>query len=89
MARPDRSVKECACCASKGGTYDFECLDCCARLVASAYPNKLLAMGLLECIERYRTKWGSGNGPRRDQILAKVQVVIGVGLEPINGGNRG
>lgn len=73
MARPDHPVTGCACCASAGGTYSLDCLNCCARLVLSTQPDKLLAMGMLETIERYRVKWGKDTTPRRDAILARVR----------------
>lgn len=63
----------CACCASKGGRYSFDCLDCCARLVLSTQPDKLLAMGMLASIERYRVTWGKDTTPRREAIIKRMR----------------
>lgn len=72
MAKP-AAVVACACCASAGGTYSFDCLDCCARLVLSTQPDKLLAMGMLAAIERYRVKWSSEHTPKREAILGRMR----------------
>lgn len=72
MARPADPVT-CPCCASAGGTYSFDCVDCCARLVLSTHPDKLLAMGMLASIERYLVKWGKDTTPRREAILQRIR----------------
>lgn len=63
----------CPCCAKAGGTYSFRCLDCCARLVLTTQPDKLLAMGMLAAIERYRVRWGDERTPKRDDILGRMR----------------
>jgi hypothetical protein len=54
----------------KGGVYNFMCLNCCARLVLSAQPDKRLAMGMLEAIRRF-------DGPHgRAAILGRVSQML-------------
>ena len=60
-----------ACDLSRGrptcGAYRFQCLDCCTRLVLSAYPSKSHAAAMLAAIERFQ-----GN-PGRERVLASVR----------------
>jgi len=51
----------------------MDCLDCCARLVLSTQPDKLLAMGMLAAIERHRVKWSSEHTPKREAILGRMR----------------
>lgn len=61
-----------ACAASKErphcGAYRFQCLECCTRLVLSAYPSKPHAAAMLAAIERF-----PGN-PGRARVLASVRL---------------
>lgn len=50
------------------GVYSFACLECCTRLVLSAYPSKPHAAYMLAAIERFR-----GN-PGRDKVLESVRL---------------
>ncbi|GAA4401174.1 hypothetical protein GCM10023089_02410 [Quisquiliibacterium transsilvanicum] len=50
------------------GAYRFQCLECCARLVLSAYPSKPHAAGMLAAIERF-----PGN-PGRARVLESVRL---------------
>ena len=50
------------------GAYRFQCLDCCTRLVLSAYPSKSHAAAMLAAIERF-----PGN-PGRARVLASVRL---------------
>lgn len=50
-----------------GRTYDMTCLQCCVRLVASAWGNKAAASGLLAAIARFR------GAPSREQILRELK----------------
>lgn len=63
----------CPCCQKGGGTYSFNCLDCCARLVLTTHPDKALAMSMLAAIERYRQKWSDGRAPKREDILGRMR----------------
>ena len=49
------------------GAYRFQCLDCCTRLVLSAYPSKPHAAAMLAAIERF-----PGN-PGRERVLESVR----------------
>jgi hypothetical protein len=40
-------------CNNSRGTYDLKCLDCCARLIASTYPDKSKARGMKELVKRF------------------------------------
>lgn len=42
-----------ACAKPTSGQYDFACLACCVRLVASARPIRQHQEAMLACIERY------------------------------------
>lgn len=66
---------QCKACASsrerpRSGAYNFRCLDCCARLVLSAYPDKRRAGAMLEAIQRC-----PGN-PGRERVLACVSQTL-------------
>lgn len=49
------------------GTYNLNCLDCCARLVASTRPDKTKAAAMLHAIARNKL------APKRADILARMQ----------------
>lgn len=49
------------------GAYNLNCLDCCARLVASTRPDKAKAAAMLHAIARNR------EAPKRADILARVK----------------
>ena len=49
------------------GRYDLRCLECCARLVISAHPDKRQAAGMLAAIARFK------EAPGREQILECVR----------------
>lgn len=52
--------------AKHWGGYDFACVQCCARLVLSAHPNKALAAGHLAAIARFP------QSPKRAAVLQCV-----------------
>lgn len=65
----------CPACASStspqtSGVYEAACLDCCARLVLSAHPNKRQAMALMAAIERFPM------APSRADVLARVRELL-------------
>ena len=49
------------------GCYDFECLDCCARLVASARPHRRQQESMLAAIARVE------GSPKRKEILERIK----------------
>ena len=53
------------------GAYRFQCLECCTRLVLSAYPSKPHAAAMLAAIERF-----PGN-PGRERVLESVARGLG------------
>ena len=52
------------------GGYSFRCVQCCARLVYSAYPHKGQATVMLAAISKFR------EAPPRDEILAGVAALV-------------
>lgn len=60
-----------ACESSKqrptSGAYRFQCLECCTRLVLSAYPSKAQASAMLAAIDRFPLS------PGREQVLESVR----------------
>lgn len=61
----------CAACQSAtqyrhSGLYHLDCLECCARLVLSAYPSKPHASAMLAAIERFPSS------PSRERVLKRV-----------------
>jgi hypothetical protein len=52
------------------GVYHFQCLECCARLVASTYPSKRHAAAMLAAIERFP------QSPGRAEVLACVDQLL-------------
>ncbi len=52
------------------GVYRFQCLECCARLVASTYPSKRHAAAMLAAIERFP------QSPGRAEVLACVDQLL-------------
>lgn len=57
---------EAAALRPTSGLYRANCVECCARLVASAYPLKPHAAAMLAVIER------SPDNPGRAPVLARV-----------------
>ena len=55
----------CECCATRF-LYQLQCLECCARLVASAHPSRRMAGAQLAAIERMP------GSPERADVLAGV-----------------
>lgn len=53
------------------GLYQANCVECCARLVASTAPLKAHAASMLAVIER------SPGNPGRAQVLARVGQILG------------
>lgn len=51
----------------KSGRYRFGCLQCCARLVASARPNRKAQDAMLAAIAMSR------EAPNRDEILSELK----------------
>lgn len=65
-------VVSCQACESSEqrphcGLYQFQCLECCARLVLSAHPDKRQASAMLAAIARFK------DAPGRDAILECVR----------------
>lgn len=55
-----------ACEASKikpSGLYHLDCLACCARLVASAYPNRRAASAMMAVVKRHIARSALTFGP--------------------------
>jgi ribosomal protein L37AE/L43A len=55
-----------ACEAAKlkrSGLYHLSCLDCCARLVASAYPNRRAASAMMTVVKRHIARCAPTFGP--------------------------
>lgn len=59
-----------------GGLYRMQCLDCCVRLVLSAWPSRARAAGMLAAIERF-------GYVERSQVLAGVQRALPVFQAPL------
>lgn len=64
----DGVMMDCKICASTPegqlcGVYDFNCVACCARLVASARPSRARQEGMLAAIAKFK------KSPKRDEIL--------------------
>lgn len=66
------TCEHCQSCAQRPmyGAYSFKCLQCCARLVYSAYPHRGQASVMLAAIERYR------EAPPREKILELVSELV-------------
>ena len=69
-----------ACESSKqqrhSGAYHLSCLECCARLVASTYPNRQAAAAMMLVVKRNIARFATTFGPadvteRARQILEK------------------
>ena len=54
-------------CSQPSGVYQLQCLDCCARLVMSAHPDRLAAGMLMASIERYQ------GAPAKADVVAAVR----------------
>lgn len=52
------------------GAYSFKCVECCARLVLSAHPDKRQASAMLAAIDRFQ-----GN-PGRAAVLESVRQAL-------------
>lgn len=68
MRNKEKMTKnECGNCAQakikNHGVFDFSCIGCCARLVASARPSRPHQESMLASIERFR------NAQKRQDIL--------------------
>lgn len=64
--------ESCQACESfkqlpNSGAYRFQCLECCTRLVLSAYPSKAQASAMLAAIDRFPLS------PGREQVLESVR----------------
>ena len=57
------------------GVYRFQCLECCTRLVLSAYPSKPHAAAMLAAIDQFRKRWCL-DAPGRDAILESVSLTL-------------
>lgn len=71
-ARPGTAPLACPACESAAkkplsGIYQFTCVQCCARLVLTAHPNKRQASALLAAILRFN------QAPGRAEILECVR----------------
>lgn len=67
--------ESCPACESfkqqrTSGAYRFQCLECCTRLVLSAYPSKGQASAMLAAIERFPLS------PGREQVLESVRLCL-------------
>lgn len=51
----------------QSGLYNFSCVQCCARLVATTKPDKAKAKAMLEAIARFKPS------PPRPTILAALR----------------
>lgn len=63
------TCKSCEIAKDKklSGLFDLRCLECCARLVISAHPDKRQAAAMLAAIARFK------ESPGRAQILECVR----------------
>lgn len=62
---------EAAALRPTSGLYRADCIECCARLVASTYPLKAHAASMLAVIER------SPGNPGRAPVLARAAQILG------------
>lgn len=58
----------CSACESfgrrpSGGQYRMQCLECCARLVASTYPNRQAAAAMMVVVKRNIARFAPTFGP--------------------------
>ena len=63
-------------CSQPRGVYDLACLDCCARLVMSAHPDRRAAGMLMAAIERYK------GAPARADVVRAVRAAVAGLREP-------
>lgn len=54
-------------CDQPSGVYNLNCLDCCTKLIMSAYPNKRVAAVLMESIERHK------GAPSRAEVVDSLK----------------
>ena len=45
------------------GAYSFKCVECCARLVASTYPNRQAAAAMMVVVKRNIARFAPTFGP--------------------------
>ena len=57
-------------CYQPRGVYQLQCLDCCARLVMSAHPDRRVAGMLMAAIERYK------GAPAKADVAQAVKSII-------------
>ena len=57
-------------CSQPRGVYDLSCLDCCARLVMSAYPDRPLARALMASVERHK------GAPAKADVVEAIKAII-------------
>ena len=57
-------------CDQPRGVYQLQCLDCCARLVMSAHPDRRAAGMLMAAIERYK------GAPAKADVVEAVRSAI-------------
>ena len=57
-------------CDQPRGVYQLQCLDCCARLVMSAHPDRRAAGMLMAVIERYK------GAPAKADVVAAVRAAL-------------
>lgn len=77
----DAATVICPACESSrqrppGGLYRMQCLECCARLVASTYPNRKAAAAMMVVVKRHIARCAPTFGPadvteRARQMLEK------------------
>jgi hypothetical protein len=53
---------------NKLGRYNFNCLQCCARLIKDSRPSKKRQEAMFEVLAKYR------NSPSREQILEELKI---------------
>ena len=68
-AAQDAACPACSAAATRqhSGRYRMQCLQCCTRLVLSAYPSKAQASAMLAAIDRFPLS------PGREQVLESVR----------------
>lgn len=74
-------IANCAACESSrrrpfSGAYSLRCRECCARLVASTYPNRQHARAMLETVGRFMGT-NSGVGFTAEDVTARAREIVG------------
>lgn len=63
-ANPANACLACEAASVRlSGQYRMDCLDCCARLVASAYPNRKAASAMMAVVKRHIARSAPTFGP--------------------------